>query len=244
MATAPGAPVWPQAGLVTGKLAQGRPRKSRLARSPVLFKVGALFLALVVIGAGVQALLPAPPKCPYSCTVVSGPLEANGQTFSGSQLFSFQYPENLAVQSQAQLGSTVTLADGDKALIWIWAGTGQQSLTGLVQQYVQKVGGDVQDVTSLGPIWGAEIGFVPGAGEFYSAQLQSQTGEDIPVGLGVIAAKSGATWAVVTVLTTCSDAENGQVENCTEALLQSQQEDFGDSQAYDDILARWHWAGQ
>ena len=35
-----------------------------------------------------------------------------------------------------------------------------------------------------------------------------------------------------------------QLENCSESLLQSQEENFGDSQAYDDILARWHWASQ
>jgi hypothetical protein len=128
--------------------------------------------------------------------------------------------------------------------MWIWAGRGQESLTGLIQQYAEKLGGNVQGVTSLGPIWGAEIGFVPGAGEFYSAQLQSQAGQDVPVGAGVIAAQSGGTWAVVMVLTVCLDAENRQLENCSESLLQSQEEDFGDSQAYDDILARWHWASQ
>jgi hypothetical protein len=150
----------------------------------------------------------------------------------------------LSVQPSPALGSVVTLANGNNGVMWIWAGRGQESLTGLIQQYVQKLGGNVEGVTSLGPIWGAEIGFVPGAGEFYSAQLQSQAGQDVPVGAGVIAARSGGTWAVVMVLTVCVDAENRQLENCSESLLQSQEENFGDSQAYDDILARWHWASQ
>ena len=244
MPPAPAAPQWPQAGLLTGQIAQGRQRKSRFSSSPALFKLGALLLVLVVVGAGIQALLPSPPRCPYSCTVVSGPLQPSGQTFSGSRLFSFQYPPSLSVRGSAALGSTVTLVNGDEGVIWIWAGQGQESLTGLIQQYVQKLGGNIADLTSLGPIWGAEIGFVPGAGEFYSAQLQTQAGQDIPVGAGVIAAQFGSTWAVVLVLTTCADAENQQMENCSEALLQSQQENFGDSQAYDDILAHWHWVSR
>jgi hypothetical protein len=239
-----GAPQWPRGGLVTGQIGQGRARKSWFSSQPALVKLGALFLGLVLVGVGIQSLLPSAPKCVYSCTVRTGPLEPAGETYSGSPLFSFDYPPSLSVQSPDQLGSTVTLDNGNGGVIWIWAGQGQQSLTGLVQQYAQKLGGNVQDVSALGPIWGAEIGFVPGAGEFYSAQLQTQSGQDIPVGAGVIAAQTGGTWAVIMVLTTCTDADNGQLEDCSESLLQSQQENFGNSQAYDDVLGRWHWANE
>ena len=218
--------------------AAGPGRKSWFARLPPLGKLAILFLGLVLIGAFAQALLPSQPTCAYSCGVVSGPLQPSGKTFSAST-FSFQYPP-LFTPGSAVLGDTV-MFNSNAGPVIIWSGQGQVSLTSEVQQSAQKMAGIVQNMTDLGPIWGAEIGFVPGAGEFYSGLAQSQSGTQIPVGVGVIAAQSGGTWAVMGVETTCTNAVNGSLQQCSEALLQSQLENFGISQAYDSILAHWHW---
>lgn len=238
-----GAPQWPQAGLLTGQVARGRVRKSRFSRLPVLAKLAILFGALVIIGGGIQAALPSPPTCTFSCVAISGPLQPAGHSFT-SQLFSFQYPSALSLVTPSKLGSVVTLNDGNGGPAYIWAGQGQEQPAGLIPEFEQKVasGFPVEQVQDLGQIFGAEIGFVPGSGEFYSGQIQQQNGQDLPVGIGVIAAQSGDAWAVMAVLTTCFDVQNDQLEACNEQAFDSQQEGLGGGSAYDDVLARWHWA--
>ncbi|MGO9658143.1 MAG: hypothetical protein ACLQVK_20425 [Acidimicrobiales bacterium] len=237
-----GAPQWPQAGLLTGQVAQGRARKSWFSRLPVLGKLAIVFGALVLIGGGIQAALPSPPGCTFSCVAISGPLQPAGKSFS-SQLFSFQYPSGLTLVTPSKLGSVVTLSDSG-APAFIWAGQGQEQPAGLIPEFEQKVaaGIPVEQVQDLGQIFGAEIGFTPGSGEFYSGQIQQQNGEDLPVGIGVIAAQSGDTWAVIAVLTVCFDVQNSQQEACNEQDFDSQQEGLDGGSDYDDVLARWHWA--
>jgi hypothetical protein len=142
------------------------------------------------------------------------------------------------------LGSLVTLNDTNGGPAYVWAGQGQEQPSGLISEFEQKLasGFPVEQVQDLGPIFGAEIGFTPGAGEFYSGQIQQQNGEDLPVGIGVVAAQSGGSWAVVAVLTTCYNAQNSQLEACNEADFDSQQEGLAGGNDYDDVLARWHWA--
>jgi hypothetical protein len=198
---------------------------------------------LVLVGGAIQAVLPSPPACTFSCVAISGPLQPAGKSLS-SQLFSFQYPTQLALVEPSKLGSVVTLNDSNGGPAYIWAGTGQEEPSGLISQFEQKVatGFPVQQVQDLGQIFGAEIGFTPGAGEFYSGQIQQQNGQDLPVGIAVIAAQSGGTWAVMAVLTTCVDAQNGQLEACNEQDFDGQQEGLAGGSDYDDVLARWHWA--
>jgi zinc-ribbon domain len=234
----PGPPQWAPGGLVTGQVAQGRAHKGRFSRLPVLGKVGVVFLGLVGLGIVAEAFIPSPTKCTYSCKVVTGTLLPSGKTYS-NQLISFDYPPSLT-QEKAVPGAQVSLAN-NLGEADIFDGQGQENLTALIQQYAQKAGNSLQDITALGPIYGAQIGFVPGAGEFYSAQLQSQNGADVPFGLGIIAAQSGKTWAVVMVGAVCY--QGNKQDTCSESLFDSQQQTFGASQSYDDILAHWHWGG-
>lgn len=238
-------PVWPQT-LITGQAARGREHKSWFARLPALGKLGVIFAGLVVIGGVAQALLPSPPKCTYACVVRTGSVQPTGKSFTNG-VVSFYYPPVFS-KLQANLGSLATLSLNSSsypAVVDVWAGHGQQSPSALVQEYAQKLSGALQDITALGPVYGAEIGFVPGQGEFYSAEVVSQNGQQIPIGLGVVAAESGGTWAVTEVQTFCTNAANGQVENCNESLLDTQQQNFGIApQFFDDILAHWHWGGQ
>jgi hypothetical protein len=224
-------------------VAQGRARKSWFSRLPVLGKLAIVFGSLVLVGGAIQAVLPSPPACTFSCIAISGPLQPAGKSFS-SQLFSFQYPSALTLVTPSKLGSVVTLNDPNGGPAYIWAGQGQEQPAGLISQFEQKVasGFPVEQVQDLGQIFGAEIGFTPGSGEFYSGQIQQQNGQDLPVGIGVIAVQSGDTWAVMAVLTTCYAAQNGQLEACNEQNFDGQQEGLSSGSVYDDVLARWHWA--
>jgi zinc-ribbon domain len=241
-AAGPEGQIWPQT-LITGQAARGRPRRNWFSRLPALGKLAIVFGGLVVIGGVAQAALPSAPKCTYSCIVRTGPVQPTGRQVSG-HLVSFYYPPVFAALKTDQ-GAVATLglqSNQYPAVVDIYAGQGQQTLTSLVQQYAQKLSGPLQNLTALGPIYGAEIGFVPGAGEFYSADVESQNGEQQPIGLGIIAAQSNGVWGVVEVQTFCTDAQNGQTENCAEQLLDSQQENFGiEPDFFDDILAHWHW---
>lgn len=239
-AQAPGPAPLTTGGLLAGTMARGRERSGALSRLPPVAKLGVLFLGLVLIGGIIQATQRSvpPPTCTYNCTTVRGPLLATGESFTGP-LFSFNYPPALR-ETAAQAGATATFHDGSGNLLLIYGGSGTPSLSSLLQQYSQTLSGIAQNITALGPIYGAEIGFVAGAGEFYSGQIQTQSGIS-PVGLGIVAAESGGSWAVVLVGAFCVGSHNGQLLACTENALTKQQESLGNSQAYDDILAHWHW---
>ena len=231
------APQWPQGKLLAGG-ATGPRRANLFAQLPPLGKLAVLFFGLVLIGGVIQSLLPSQPSCTYSCGVVTGPLQPSGRAFTASD-FSFEYPP-LFTQGRSVLGDTVSFSSNFGPVI-IWSGQGHVSLTTVVQQSAQKITGFVQNLTDLGPIWGAEIGFVPGAGEFYSGVAETQSGQEVLVGVGIIAAQSGGIWAAMGVVTPCTNPANGAQRQCSEALLQSQQETFGASQDYDSILSHWHW---
>lgn len=232
----------PQAtmGGMLAAAATAPPRRGWFARLPPVGKITLLVISAVFVGAFIQALLPSQPKCLYSCRLVTGPLQPAGEPYSNG-LFSFDYPPSFTQGKNVQ-GSTVAFSTSDGPVV-VWSGRGQVSLQAEVNQVAQKMTTTVQNMTYLGPMWGAEIGFVPGLGQFYSGQAETESGEEIPVGVGIVAAQSGGTWATMGVITVCTNAQNGSQEGCSESLLQSQQEDFGNAQAYDSVLAHWRWDG-
>jgi hypothetical protein len=224
-------------------VAQGRARKSWFSKLPPIAKVAVIFLGLVLVGGLIQAALPSGTHCAYSCGPDIGPIAPAGQQYSSSLGFSFDYPSGMSV-TQSQFGSNVTLQDGNgNGELFVWAGAGQQSLAGLVQTYAQKISGNTnfQNFTGFGAVNGAEIGFVPGQGEFYSADLQI-SGQVTPVGIVVIGAVSGAKWAAVAGWSVCLDP-SGNPAACTDPSFQSGGA-FASGPDFDDVLARWHWSSQ
>ena len=237
----PGAPQWPRGALLTGQVAQGRARRGWFSKFPPLGKVAVIVASLVLVGGLVQAALPGHAHCAYSCGPDVGPIAPAGQHYLSSLGFSFDYPSAMSV-NQSQFGSNVTLQDGNGDL-FVWAGAGQQSVTGLVQTYAQKISSNAnfQNFTGFGAVNGAEIGFVPGQGEFYSADLQI-SGQETPVGIVVIGAVSGARWAVVAGWSVCLDP-SGNPATCSNPSFQSGGA-FASGPDFDDVLARWHWSSQ
>ena len=234
----PGAPSWPRQALLTGQIGQGRRRLSRFSQLPPMAKLVLLFVGLVLAGALVQAVLPGQHRCIYACGPSKGPLAPDAHTYPTTAAavatlgFSFGYPASMVLTSN-QYGSEVALAEPDGGELFVWSGHGQQQLEALVQATEQRIGLPIQEAQPAGAVPGAEIGFSPGQGEFFCAN-SDQLG---PVLWVVVVAQSPGTWAAVA----------GYTPNAPDAAyLCNWKSGFGnqDVMGFDDVLARWQWAGR
>ncbi|HET9060423.1 MAG TPA: zinc ribbon domain-containing protein [Acidimicrobiales bacterium] len=232
----PGGGARPAGGVL--RAAPSSQRSGWFSRLPAMQKVVLVVLAFVVVGSAVQAVLPGPSKCYYNCTFVKGPVQPAGATYS-SPYFAFEYPSTMRRGGPTN-GSLVTLNDTTAGEVLIWGGNGEPPLADLVERYAEDLPGTVLNLQDLGPVYGAEIGFVPGEGSFYAGDQLTGNGLE-PVGAGVIAAEHDGRWAVVVAFTSCFDA-SGNLQRCDESLLTSQVLNLGDAQGYDDILERWQWS--
>ncbi|HYA44162.1 MAG TPA: zinc ribbon domain-containing protein [Acidimicrobiales bacterium] len=236
----PGMPRWPRGPLLSGQIAAGRHRKNWFSRLPSYGKAAVVFGGLVLLGALIQSMLPGHPHCAYSCGPDQGPIAPAGQHYASSLGFAFDYPTAMSA-AKPEFRSLVTLDDNNGQLM-VWAGQGQQSLGGLVQTYSQMFSGDSNftGFNSFGTVSGAEIGFIPGQGEFYSSDI-AISGQETPVGVVVIAAQSAGLWAVVAGWSVCVGPSGPAA--CTDPSFRSGGA-FASGSDFDDVLARWHWPGQ
>jgi len=233
-------PRWPRGSPLSSQLAKGRQRKGWFSRLPPYGKAAVVFGSLVVLGALIQAGLPSHPHCAYSCGPDQGPISPAGQHYSSSLGFAFDYPTAMSV-AKSEFNSLVTL-DDDNGQLMVWAGQGGQSLGALVQTYSQVFSADSNftGFSAFGSVSGAEIGFIPGQGEFYSADL-AISGQETPVGLVVVAARSDGLWAAIAGWSVCVGPSGPAA--CTDPSFHSGGA-FASGSDFDDVLARWHWPGQ
>lgn len=89
-----------------------------------------------------------------------------------------------------------------------------------------------QDVQSIGPVRGAEIGFVPGQGNAYSAQFVTSDGSAVPVGVVIFSASSGD----ITITVVAFSQQSNDVANAPYGL------DMG--QLFDYPVSNTIWSGQ
>ena len=226
-------PAWPSGW------ASGRDGRSRSHRLPAMAKLAAVFLPLLLVGVFVVAVLPGAPSCVYSCGTPTGPVLPAGQAYHSQLGYSFEYPSRMSLD-KAELGDEVTLADPAGQML-IWAGRGGQSSSSLVQTYSQKLmGSSLQNLRSFGAVPGAEIGFVPGDGEFYNGLFQQQNGQVLPIGVAVLAARTGAIWAVAAVWAVCISPQDSQPQECNSQFFRGGGI-FANGDDFDDVLARWQW---
>ncbi len=205
-------------------------RAGRWARLPVLAKLAVLVASLVVVGSVVQGLLPGPPtSCVYSCGPSTGPLLADAHSYVSPLGFSVGYPGDMS-EVASSFGSNVTFETSDQAsALMVYAGRGSEPLGGLVVATARHVSGLLGSFRPIGPVPGAEIGFVPGEGEFYSADLPGTSDQKtVPLRVVVIAAESGGTWASVLGITPYAPAAGKSTG-------------FQAGSEFDDVLARWRW---
>lgn len=193
---------------------------------------------LVLLGIAIKVLTGGSP-CTFSCEPHVGPPIPDAHTYTAPSLgISFGYPDGPNDQwtqvpaSDVTPGALVAFENrADGGLFEIFAGTGDQNPDSLVQKAVSQVEDNfgLSQMTKMGPIFGAEIGFSPGTGEFYTATGQAQDGSQLPMVVGVVAAEHQGTWATFIGLTPQNQAD-------TYTGMQ-------DGNSFDDVLARWSWPG-
>ena len=110
----------------------------------------------------------------------------------------------------------------------IAAGSGTDSLTGLIDGQASQLSEfGLTNVQGQGAINGAEIGFEPGQGEFYSALYTAATGTVYPVSVGIVAVQRPGEWVYMVGV-------SRQDPTSDKPFF------FGD---FDEMLDRWRWTG-
>jgi hypothetical protein len=166
-------------------------------RLPLLF--GLLAVALVAMACGAQGALPTPPPastpCVSSCPPLAGYTSASKQ-FTNSH-FSFYYSSPpWAVDSQDATSVTLT-RDSDYGVISaqffsvnVRSGTtGQSLLSAWTRANLNS--SQFAGLQDDGPIDGAEIGYVRGAGEAYAAVVNQPNAPNVPIYIQILASTQG-----------------------------------------------------
>lgn len=228
--------------MTTGAAAQpsgfgrGRPLRRIAVRLPPLAKIAIGVAVLVGIGLAVKTIgSPGPPpRCLFTCYAPPrGVALATGETFRSSTYgFSFDYTSQaqpIQVNGAAVAGFNYAFTSGSFAgQILIAAGFGQQPLSALITSEANALGqSEVSNMSPVGPINGAEIGFTPGEGELYSAQFTDSQGNVYPVQVGIIAVQHNNEWVYVAGI----GATNNSGPTAPAFVV------------FDDILDHWQWTG-
>jgi hypothetical protein len=213
---------------------RGRPRLPQRARRLRPLTKFAIGVAVLVVGASAikQLVAPGPgARCAVVCaSPPRGAVGISGGTFvSPNYGFSFGYPAGgHAIQvSGTGVAGLVYTRDGQlRAELLVRAAHQPTSLQHLIGNAASALSGlRIQNVRATGPINGADIGFMPGQGEFYSGDYTDDTGAVFPVKLGIVAVRRPAGWVDLVGISTIG-ATSGTALG------------FG---VIDDVLDRWRW---
>jgi hypothetical protein len=204
---------------------------------PLMAKRVLLIVGPTSVGSLVQAVLPGQHRCIYARVPSKDPLAPDAHTYPSTVAavatlgFSVGYSASMTLASN-RYGSEVVLTEPRGGKLFVWSGHGQQQLKTLVQAIEQRIGLPIQEAQPAGAVAGAEIGFIPGQGEFFCTN-SDQLG---PVLWAVVAAQSGGTGVAAGYTPNGPDA----------AYLCNWKNGFGnqDHMGFDDVLARWQWVGR
>jgi hypothetical protein len=171
-----------------------------------LFAIGAILALVVVISAVATLVHPGPQPCGLYCGPQSQPPLAAASTYTNSAHgFSIDYPADRLSVSADKPDSVEFHSDGGPIEFQVVRAA---SLEDAVSQAQQQLDSSVfQDMQEVGPVRGAELGYVPGRGTVWSATYQPPDGGDSgPVRIAIIAAQSGGLTVVATMF---SDYDSG-----------------------------------
>jgi hypothetical protein len=176
---------------------------SRLPRRPGERRVRTLaILALVVVTAIVTAVAvlsrPTSQPCGTACGPPVSTAPAAAIYTNAAHGFSIAYPPS-QLQVAVDQQDVVEFHSGGGPIEF--AVVSAASLDDAVSQAVQALpSSSFQDLQEVGPVRGAEIGFVPGTGTVWSATYVGGGGRgSLPVRVAVIAAQSGGLMVVATM---------------------------------------------
>ncbi len=208
------------------------PRRARQLRPLAKFAIG--MTALVIGASAVKALVSPGPgaRCVVACASPPGGAgEPSGRTFVSARYgFSFGYPAGgraIKVSGNGVTGLVYTKDGQLRAEMLVRAASQPTSLEHLVADEGSALSGvRIQNVAARGPINGAEIGFTPGQGEFYSGDFIDDTGSVFPVRVGIVAVRRPAGWVDLVGISTI-----GAISGRTLGFP-----------VIDDILDRWQWS--
>ena len=160
-----------------------------------------LALAALMLLSGCQTgLIPVPNATPTPCHAGCPPpaVHEAGSHSIAAQRFSLHYFDPWSVDSNDNSQVTLTASTQYGNVFVIVASqdvpngtTAQQLLASTVQSDLDP--SQFAGAQEAGPILGAEIGYVPGAGERYTATVSQQNAPDVPVFLEFMAAVRGTT---------------------------------------------------
>jgi hypothetical protein len=158
-----------------------------------------------------------------------GPALPSGRTFTSDTFgFSFDYPGYWTASSRSgDIVANFVVNDSNGALLsdfQVSAGTGNLPPSQLISAKVQSMSRTVEQLEATGGMPGAEIGFVPGQGQFYKGALVYSNGAQQPVEVVVLAVQRNSGWVVVTGVSAYDDKKQ-PIAN----------PDF------DSTLIRWRW---
>ena len=220
---------------VGGRTATG-PLPYRMRRLPPLVKLAVGVGILVVVGVVIKDVVtPGPPaRCIFTCaSPPTGPYQPNGEVFTSEQFgFSFQYPG--ASQSYPTAGARIAdLVYNDAngnffGQFWIAAGTGTSTPASLIAGEASHLSSqnEIENLQDVGPMLGAEVGFQPAVGEFYSGEFPLPSGDVYVVDLGIVALQHDGDWIYMVAIST----------------VDSNSHDPNMYSTFDDILDRWRWS--
>jgi hypothetical protein len=197
-------------------------------------------VAVLVVGGVVlkDIATPGPPQpCVFSCALPpSGVPEYAGISFASNAYgFAFTYPSGPLsgfAKSEPPTGAGVAdlqYEDGSGnflGLVLVAAGKGRVSPSSLVSNEANELSSDFQNLQGTGPMLGAEIGFQPGDGQFYSGIYSAPDGDTYNIDLGIVAVQHGNVWTYLVGISTIDAGSH------TASLYPD----------FDEILDRWRWS--
>jgi hypothetical protein len=205
-----------------------------MTRLPPVVKMAIGILVLVFVGLIAKgAISPGPPtRCVFSCAAppTATPLQT-GATFSSPTYgFSFAYP---SVGQRVSVGGdgVTSYVFGDSSghfagQILVGAGAGHEPLSYLVDGAARSLGSEISNMSLVGPMVGAEIGFESGVGNLYTGEFTDSVGNVYPVQVGILAVLHGNEWVYMVGIGSSSSSHQ-------------QSPIFG---VFDEILDQWRWA--
>jgi hypothetical protein len=200
----------------------------------IIFGALTLGVLVVLITAVAVSLKPTVNYCHFSCGPDVGPRLLGSTSYQSSQ-FGYRVEYDPTILKEANAGATGVQLNGPAGFM-IFQGSAGQNVTGAMSTALGTLNTNViQSQHSLSTVIpGAEIGFIPGSGQVYTATyVPPNGGQSQPVSIAVMAATNGQ-FTISVIVVGIQDTKS------VEALPFG----FADNSLYDYSISNTVWPGQ